>query len=161
MMSVEVTGIAASDPKYADGLAASYSVSGDRSKVYIEPCRVALTDDYGVWIVDFNDLDNGGSGAIVLDMNPYGDISLSNPESVLGYCLLPRTSPLVIAEEIVERLSEIRNIEFDSPSVVVTVSSTDCDGRIDDAVYNLQGMRVSNPRKGELYVVNGRKIIHQ
>ncbi len=157
----DVRNIAASNPKYADGLGAAYSLSGDRSSIIIEPYRVALLEDYGVWLVDFNDLDNGGSGAIVLDMSPYGDLSLSNPDSELGYCLMHRNSVVVVPDKIVEKFSRIRNARFNSPSAGIidndNVHNNRLSGEIDD-IYNLQGMKVRNPQKGNLYIVRGKLI---
>lgn len=153
--------ISASDPKYAEGLGATYAVSGDKRSIIIEPSRVALLGDYGVWLVDFNDLDNGGSGAVVLDMNPYGDISLSNPESVLGYCLLPRNNVVVVPENIVERFSIVRNVRFDALTTGIfdhSMTDNGAPAAETDIIFNMQGMRVRNPQKGELYIIGGRKV---
>lgn len=153
----DTKGIAASNPGYAGGLGATFSVTSDNSRVYIEPYRVALLEDFGIWLVDFNDLDNGGSGAIVLNMNPYGDISLANPESVIGYCSLPKTSPLVIKENIMERFSEVRNIHFGFSSGIDMLPESEL-SMPSDIIYNLQGIRVTKPRKGDLYIVGGKKV---
>lgn len=157
----DITNITSSDPKYADGLGAAYSLSADRSCIIIEPYRVALLEDYGVWLVDFNDLDNGGSGAIVLDMSPYGDLSLSNPESELGYCLMPRKSIVVASDKIVERFSIIRNARFNSPSTGIFDSDMAHINRLSgesDIIYNLQGMQVKKTRRGEIYIIRGKKV---
>lgn len=153
--------IVSSDPKYSDGLGAALSISGDKQMVYIEPYRVALLENYGVWLVDFNDLDNGGSGAIVLNMSPYGDLSLANPESVIGYCSLPKESPLVIYEDIIERFSLLRNLRLETVSDISSVITVERPLPENNEIYNLQGVRVSNPRKGELYVIGGKKVIYQ
>lgn len=150
--------ISASDSKYSSGLGAAYALSENRDRVLIEPYRVALLEDYGVWLVDFNDLDNGGSGAIVLSMTPFGELALYNPESVLGYCLLPKTSPLVIADDIVERFSMVRDIRFTMPSGVNLVVESGEYLPSDGAIYNLQGIKVDNPLKGEIYIIGGKKV---
>lgn len=152
--------ICASDPKYADGLGAPYLISGDRKKIIIEPYRVALLEDQAVWLVDFNDLDNGGSGAIVLNMSPFGDISLSSSDSVLGYCFLPKKNYVVVREDIIERFSLMRDIKFDSTAGIDTVESNYRLSEDNDTIYNLQGMRVNNPRKGEFYIIGGKKVIY-
>lgn len=153
--------ISSSDPKYSEGLGATFSVSGDRRKVYIEPYRVALLENYGVWLVDFNDLDNGGSGAIVLNMNPYGEISLSNPESVIGYCYLPRKSALVTADKIIERFSMVRNLTFEIVEKPVSgITSIVNDYPENKDIYTLQGIKVTKPVRGELYIIGGKKVIY-
>lgn len=153
--------ISASNPKYADGLGALYALSGDRKNIIIEPYRVALWEDYGVWLVDFNDLDNGGSGAIVLDMNPYGDISLSNPDSMLGYCLLPSKSVVVTPDKIVERFSIVKDVRFNSQTSGIPYDMTVKERMYpeNDVIFNMQGIRVNNPQKGELYIIGGKKVI--
>ena len=152
--------IAANYPKYADGLYATYTMSPERDKVFIDPYRVAVIEDYGVWLVDFNNLDNGGTGAISLNITPYGDLTVTDPESVLGYCLLPKTAPLVSTDAIIERFGQVKNITFGAGSssaidVIIPTESISSDSK---QIYNLQGMKVSNPRHGEIYIVNGKKI---
>lgn len=150
--------IAATDSRYSKGLGAAYSISSDRKQIFIEPYRVALLDDYGVWLVDFNDLDKGGSGCITLNMTPYGDISVSNPDSRLGYCLLPKNSAVVVPEKIVERFSIVTNVRFDSASHNSIVTLFGHEMKENARIFNLTGIPVSNPQKGEIYIVNGRKV---
>lgn len=153
--------IAATDPKYADGLAAAYSISSNRDKIFIEPYRVALYGDYGVWLVDFNNLDNGGTGAITLNISPYGELSLADPATVLGYCMLPKTAVLVKSKDIVERYGEVKHITFSAATASVidaVISSSSSISTGDNQIYNLQGMKVSRPIQGEIYIVNGKKI---
>lgn len=152
--------ISASDPGYANGFGAAYAISGDKRKIIIEPYRVALLEDYGVWLVDFNDLDNGGSGAIVLNMNAYGDLSLSNPDSMLGYCFLPRNSAVVTSEKIIERFSLVRDVRFESVSGTDMITISDTSYEKNGRIFNLQGMPVNNPRKGEIYILEGKKVIY-
>lgn len=155
--------IASTNPKYADGLSATYMKDADRKSVIIEPYRVALMEDYGVWLVDFNDLDNGGSGAIALDMDPYGNISLANPESVLGYCLMHKNSVVVTPDKIVERFSLVRDIHFTGTSGLDHNTDDSMDTPLrphDDIIHDLRGMRVTNPQKGEIYIINGQKHQH-
>ena len=152
--------ISASDPGYANGFGAAYAISGDKRNIIIEPYRVALLEDYGVWLVDFNDLDNGGSGAIVLNMNAYGDLSLSNPDSMLGYCFLPRNSAVVTSEKIIERFSLVRDVRFESVSGTDMITISDTSYEKNGRIFNLQGMPVNNPRKGEIYILEGKKVIY-
>ena len=156
----DARGIAAAYPKYADGLYAAYTMSPERDKAFVDPYRVAVIEDYGVWLVDFNNLDNGGTGAISLNITPYGELTLTDPESVLGYCLLPKTAPLVTADAIIERFGQVRNITFGegSSSVIDAIISPDSISNGSNQIYNLQGMKISNPRQGEIYIVNGKKI---
>lgn len=157
----DVRNIAASNPKYAEGLGAAYSLSADRNSIIIEPYRVALLEDYGVWLVDFTDLDNGGSGAIVLDMSPYGELSLSNQDSELGYCLMPRNCVVIARDKMVDSFSKMRNVKFNSPSAGITDNGIVYKNRLSgesDIIYNLQGMQVRNPQKGELYIIRGKKV---
>ena len=156
----DARGIAAAYPKYADGLAATYTIGTDRDKVFINPYRVAVLEDYGVWLVDFNNLDNGGSGAISLDITPYGDLTLTDSESILGYCLLPKTAALVTTDAIIERFGQVRNLTFGagSSSVEDVIISPDSMSNGSNQIYNLQGMKVSHLRQGEIYIVNGTKI---
>lgn len=150
--------ISLSDPKYAKGLGAAYAISGDKKSVIIEPSRVALFEGYGVWLVDFTALDNGGSGAIVLNMNAYGDLSLSNQESVLGYCLLPMNSAVVVADKIIERFSLVRDVRFDTLSGIDVVRMTQTPFLKNRAIFNMQGIRVDEPQKGEIYIIDGKKV---
>lgn len=152
--------IAASYPKYASGLGAAYAVSGDKKKVFIEPYRVALLEDYGVWLVDFNDLENGGSGAIILSMNPWGELSLSNPSSVLGYCFMPKNSAVVIPDKIIERFSLVKDIRFDALSGIDIITATDKPVLENAGIFNMQGIRVNNPQKGQIYIIGGKKEIY-
>lgn len=153
-------GISAYDPKYSEGLGASYSISGDKKFIQIEPYRVALLEDYGVWLVDFNDLDNGGSGAIVLNMNPYGDISVANPESIIGYCYLPKKSPLVTVENIIKRFSMVRNLTFEADPDASDIFSIKASPFEKNDLFNLRGIKVTNPKKGELYIIGDKKIVY-
>lgn len=156
----DAKGIAASNTKYKDGLYAAYTIGTDRNKVFIEPTRVALLEDYGVWLVDFNNLDKGGAGAITLNITPYGDLTLADPESVIGYCLLPKTSVVVDAEEIVERFGMVKNICFDtSVSVEDTFIAPESTADESNHIFNLQGMKITNPRKGEIYIIKGKKVL--
>lgn len=150
--------ISASDPKYSNGLGAAYTVSSDKRNIIVEPYRVALLENYGVWLVDFNDLDNGGSGAIVLDMNAYGDLSLSNPDSVLGYCYLPKNSAVVVSDRIIERFSMVKDLRFDAHSGIEDITATDISLSGNNLIFNMQGMRITNPRKGDIYIINGKKV---
>ncbi len=153
--------IAASNPKYADGLGVAFAMSGDKRNIIIEPYRVALLEDFGVWLVDFNDLDNGGSRALMLDMSPYGDISLSNPESKPGYCMLPKNSVVVNADRIVERFSMVRDVKFNDSTAGIrehNITERDNTSAGKDIIYNMQGIRVSDPKKGGLYIISGKKV---
>lgn len=154
----DIRNISASDPKYSNGLGAAYTVSSDKRNIIVEPYRVALLENYGVWLVDFNDLDNGGSGAIVLDMNAYGDLSLSNPDSVLGYCYLPKNSAVVVSERIIERFSMVKDLRFDAHSGIEDITATDISLSGNNLIFNMQGMRITNPRKGDIYIINGKKV---
>lgn len=150
--------ISGTDPKYHDGLAASYALSGDRKQIIIEPFRVALSGENGVWLVNFTDLENGGSGAIVLDMDPYGNISLPDPETQLGYCTMPKNKVIVKEIDIIERFSLVRNIRFNASGSngIPQIPGMATDGPAD--IFNLQGIRVSAPRKGEIYITGGKKV---
>lgn len=156
----DVKNIAASDAKYADGLYATYTMSADRDKIFINPYRVAIHENYGVWLVDFNNLEKGGTGAITFDITPYGELSLSDPESVLGYCYMPRTSFTVSIEDIIERFGLVKNIKFGggSSSVIDTITTPESTTNGSDQIYNLQGMKVTHQKKGEIYIMNGKKI---
>ncbi len=148
------------DSKYANGPGAVYAISGERKNVIIEPYRVALLENYGVWLVDFNDLDNGGSGAIVLDMNAYGDLSFSNPESVPGYCLLPKNSAVVVPDKIIERRSMLRDVRFDSLSEIDVIRATADSLPECGLIFNLQGQQVNYLKKGEVYIIDGKKVMY-
>lgn len=152
--------IAATYPKYADGLYAAYTMSPDRNKVFIDPYRVALIEDYGVWLVDFTNLDNGGTGAISLNITPYGELSLTDPESVLGYCLLPKTSPLVTTDAIIERFGQVKRLTFGAASSAIdeVIIPTESISGNSNQIYNLQGIKVTHPRQGEIYIQGGKKI---
>lgn len=139
------------------GLGAPYVVSGDKKSIIIEPYRVAVTDLYGVWLVDFNDLANGGSGAIVLNMNPYGELTPANPESVFGYCYMGKNNVVVVPEKIVEKFSMVKSVKFDSlgPGNIVSVPDI---STLNKNIYTLQGIRITNPKKGNIYIIDGKKV---
>ena len=118
---------------------------------------MATTDTEGIWLVDLSDLEKGGSGAIVFNMNGYGMLDLADPEALVGYVTMNKSVLVPSFEKVIERFGVVSGLVLDGHLSVETPKVDGPKGR--QGVYNMQGMRVSNPRKGEMYIINGRKVI--
>ncbi len=156
-LAPDVRNISATDPKYAKGLGATCLYADERQTMIIEPTRVATTDTEGIWLVDLSDLEKGGSGAIVFNMNGYGMLDLADPEALVGYVTMNKSVLVPSFEKVIERFGVVSGLVLDGHLSVETPKVDGPKGR--QCVYNMQGMRVSNPRKGEMYIINGRKVI--
>lgn len=144
---------------FPEGLYVPYQVSSSREQILIEANRVGIVGDQGIWLCDFNNLEKGGSGVIVLNMSPFGDISLADPDSRIGYCTMARKDLVVKESKIIERFSVVKNIEFGNTSGIIDLDNDNCnEAEGDGFIYNLQGIRITNPAPGQIYIKNGRKF---
>ena len=70
---------------------------------------------------------------------------------------LPANSLYVLAKKSASvRLNFIFKDDVDDPTAIEDILT---DKRTDDAVYTLQGVRITKPESGRLYIKNGRKFI--
>lgn len=157
-LAPDTRGISATDPKYSKGLGATCVYTSDRRSMIIEPARVAVTETEGIWLVDLDDLEKGGSGAIVFDMNGYGMMSLVNPEARIGYVTMKKSSVVPVFEKVTGQFGVVSGLTLDG---YVNGVETITDNRPETpaGIFNMQGLPVDNPRKGDLYIVNGRKMV--
>ena len=50
-------------------------------------------------------------------------------------------------------------VDFLSQNVTSGITTTHVDNSKNDIIYNIQGMRISKPSKGMIYIENGKKRI--
>lgn len=158
-LAPDVRHIAATDPRYAKGLGAQCTYTSDHRSMIIEPARVATTETESIWLVNIDDLEGGGSGGITFDMDGYGHLTLANPEDRIGYVTTGRKVVVPTSDKVTGKFGVVRGLVLaDTPAGMPSIMEpTSISG---DAIYNLQGIRVTNPIKGETYITGGRKLIY-
>jgi len=151
-------GITSTTRDYSKGVYVYYGYNPDCVSGYVDGQRVAMTDQYGIWLCDRTDVANGGSGSIQFKVNRYGIPTLLNPEAQLAWCALKKTAVRVSENNITSVLDIYRNIHFyEEGTTPEGIEQCVAEPLAPAKAYDLMGREVKQPGKG-LFVVGGKII---
>ena len=114
---------------------------------------IAGADAKDLYIMQAADEENpqGSFKKIADDQGDYGN---ANP--ALHYCVLPQRAYLAVTAPSREILNAWF---FDADGTTKVVDRLVIDEDAAPAIYDLQGRKVTNPQRGGLYIINGKKMI--
>lgn len=115
---------------------------------------IAGADAKDLYIMQAADEENpqGSFKKIADDQGDYGN---ANP--ALHYCVLPQRAYLAVTASPSREILNAWFFDADGTTKVVDRLVIDEDAA--PAIYDLQGRKVSNPQRGGLYIINGKKMI--
>lgn len=136
-----------------------YDLSG--TSFGIDGQRVALNEEYGLWLCNLSSVDAGGSGYIQMNISRHGIPSLSDPDAEIGYYKLQPNAFVLSQSKLIERAESFRNLVFcpygQRPEAIEQVIN-DTPAVINDGIFNLHGQRIGEGHSG-LQIRNGRLIM--
>lgn len=115
---------------------------------------IAGADAKDLYIMQAADEENpqGSFKKIADDQGDYG-----NADPALHYCVLPQRAYLAVTASPSREILNAWFFDADGTTKVVDRLVIDEDAA--PAIYDLQGRKVSNPQRGGLYIINGKKMI--
>lgn len=154
-------GITSTTRDYSNGVYVYYGYNVDGMSGWVDAQRVSLTDQYGIWICDYTNVAEQGSGAIQFRVNRHGIPTLVNAEAEVGYCAMKKTAVVVSEAKMISRLDVYRNVQYyepgQEPSGIQQLVSDQPAVSRGQGIFNLQGQRLEGLTPG-LNIVNGKKI---
>lgn len=115
---------------------------------------IAGADAKDLYIMQAADEENpqGSFKKIADDQGDYG-----NADPAFHYCVLPQRAYLAVTASPSREILNAWFFDADGTTKVVDRLVIDEDAA--PAIYDLQGRKVSNPQRGGLYIINGKKMI--
>lgn len=145
-------GIESTTRDYSNGVYVYYGYNVDGISGWVDAQRVSLTDEYGIWLCDYTNVAEQGSGAILFSVDRHGIPSLTNPDAEVGYCAMKRTAVMVSESKMIGRLDVYRNVQYFEagydPAAIEQLANDPL--AVAPRYYDLQGRPVAQPAAGQL-----------
>lgn len=153
-------GITSTTNDYSHGVFVNYSYSNETAHtLIINAQRVSLDTDYGTWLCDINNVNNTGTGSMVLTVDRYGIPTFNDPSTQLSFCRLKAKAYMVSLKNLVDELDVYRNITFseyngsgDVDAISDIISKTEANG----IRKQFDGNRIVIVKDNRKYTISGQ-----
>ncbi len=96
---------------YSKGIPVSYTYGIDGREINVNATRVARSSEQSVWMCDFDNLDQSGSGVMCFNVSRHGIPTLKE-NNLIGYASLKPSAYIASKKNLLGHLDTYRNVQY-------------------------------------------------